>query len=68
MVSKIVSGGQTGVDRAALDFAITRGMLTAVFAPKGDDQRAEGFLMHTSLLTQINLLSRYSPYWILPIA
>jgi hypothetical protein len=27
MISKIVSGGQTGADRAALDWAIRRGAL-----------------------------------------
>src|SRR3954447_2385050 len=35
MVSKIVSGGQTGVDRAALDFAIRRGIPHGGYCPKG---------------------------------
>jgi predicted Rossmann-fold nucleotide-binding protein len=35
MISKIVSGGQTGVDRAALDFAIRRGITHGGFCPKG---------------------------------
>ena len=34
-VKKIVSGGQTGVDRAALDFAIRRGIPHGGFCPKG---------------------------------
>ena len=33
--SKIISGGQTGVDRAALDFAIDRGIPYGGFVPKG---------------------------------
>ena len=32
---KIVSGGQTGVDRAALDFAIRRGIPHGGYCPKG---------------------------------
>ncbi|KKN58688.1 hypothetical protein LCGC14_0549800 [marine sediment metagenome] len=32
---KIISGGQTGVDRAALDFAREQGMETGGWAPKG---------------------------------
>src|SRR4029079_3163657 len=32
---KIVSGGQTGVDRAALDTAIARGVLYGGWCPKG---------------------------------
>jgi hypothetical protein len=35
MISKIVSGGQTGVDGAALDFAIARGIAHGGFCPKG---------------------------------
>lgn len=37
---RIISGGQTGVDRAALDFAIERGIPWGGWAPKG--WRAEG--------------------------
>ena len=36
---KIISGGQTGADRAALDFAIKRGLEHGGFCPKG--RRAE---------------------------
>ena len=35
MVKKIVSGGQTGVDRAALDFAIERSIPHGGWVPKG---------------------------------
>jgi hypothetical protein len=35
MVSKIVSGGQTGVDRAALDAAIKLGIAHGGWVPKG---------------------------------
>jgi hypothetical protein len=31
---KLISGGQTGVDRAALDFALERGIATSGFVPK----------------------------------
>lgn len=34
-VTKIVSGGQTGADRAALDFAITSGIAYGGWCPKG---------------------------------
>ena len=40
---KIVSGGQTGADRAALDFAIERGMPHGGWCPKG--RRAEDGLI-----------------------
>ncbi len=35
MLKKIVSGGQTGADRAALDFAIQRGIPHGGWVPKG---------------------------------
>lgn len=35
MITKIISGGQTGVDRAALDFAIRRGIPHGGYCPKG---------------------------------
>ncbi len=35
MLEKIVSGGQTGADRAALDFAIARGIPHGGWCPKG---------------------------------
>jgi Circularly permutated YpsA SLOG family len=35
MLSKIVSGGQTGADRAALDWAIERGVPHGGWCPKG---------------------------------
>jgi hypothetical protein len=39
---KIISGGQTGVDRAALDVAIERGISWGGWCPKGG--WAEDFL------------------------
>lgn len=39
MVEKVVSGGQTGVDRAALDTALERGISIGGWCPKG--RRAE---------------------------
>lgn len=35
MIAKIVSGGQTGADRAALDWAISRGIPHGGWCPKG---------------------------------
>ena len=35
MITKIVSGGQTGADRAALDVAIEEGILHGGWIPKG---------------------------------
>jgi len=35
MLSKIISGGQTGADRAALDFAIERGIPHGGWCPRG---------------------------------
>jgi hypothetical protein len=35
MIQKIISGGQTGADRAALDFAIERGIPHGGWIPKG---------------------------------
>ena len=35
MIQKIISGGQTGADRAALDFAIKRGIPHGGWIPKG---------------------------------
>jgi predicted Rossmann fold nucleotide-binding protein DprA/Smf involved in DNA uptake len=35
MIEKIVSGGQSGVDRAALDFAIERGIPHGGYCPRG---------------------------------
>lgn len=38
-IAKIISGGQTGADRAALDFSLENGIQTGGFVPKG--RRAE---------------------------
>ncbi|WP_420904713.1 putative molybdenum carrier protein [Candidatus Magnetaquiglobus chichijimensis] len=35
MFNRIISGGQTGVDRAALDFAMSRGIPVGGWCPKG---------------------------------
>ncbi|MDH3413519.1 MAG: putative molybdenum carrier protein [Gammaproteobacteria bacterium] len=39
MIERVVSGGQTGVDRAALDAALARGLACGGWCPKG--RRAE---------------------------
>jgi hypothetical protein len=35
MIKKIVSGGQTGVDRAGLDWAISNGIAHGCWCPQG---------------------------------
>jgi Circularly permutated YpsA SLOG family len=47
---KLISGGQTGVDRAALDVAIERGMEWGGWCPKGG--WAEDFLVPPGLLAR----------------
>jgi len=42
-IAKIISGGQTGVDRAALDFAISRGIAHGGWCPAGR-KAADGVL------------------------
>lgn len=44
MVTRVVSGGQTGVDRAALDWAIANGIEQGGWCPKG--RRAEDGVIH----------------------
>lgn len=44
LVKKVVSGGQTGVDRAGLDAAIELGLQTGGWVPKG--RRAEDGIIH----------------------
>ena len=51
MLKKIVSGGQTGADRAALDFAIDRGILHGGWCPKGR-LASDGRLDDRYLLTE----------------
>lgn len=50
-VRKIISGGQTGADRAALDFARERGMATGGFVPRG--RRAEDGPLPTERYPQL---------------
>ena len=45
VVEKIISGGQTGADRAALDFAIEHGIRHAGWCPKG--RIAEDGVIHS---------------------
>lgn len=56
---KIVSGGQTGVDRAALDAAIATGIAYGGWCPKGgwaeDLKRPPGLLAHYPLLKETPL-------------
>jgi hypothetical protein len=51
---ELISGGQTGVDRAVLDVAIARGMTYGGWCPKGG--WAEDFPMPPGLLTRYPLL------------
>ena len=51
VLSKIISGGQTGADRAALDWAIRRGVPHGGWCPKG--RKAEdGMIDHLYNLTE----------------
>ena len=54
---KIISGGQTGVDRAALDAAIELGLQYGGFCPKGR-QAEDGIISGKYNLTELNT-SRY---------
>ncbi|MBK9625418.1 MAG: putative molybdenum carrier protein [Rhodocyclaceae bacterium] len=54
---KIVSGGQTGVDRAALDWAMKHGLPHGGFCPKG--RRAEDGVLHEKYQLQETESSRY---------
>lgn len=55
-VRKIVSGGQTGVDRAGIDFAIAHGIDYGGWVPKGgiaeDMKVPPGLLAHYSMLQE----------------
>jgi hypothetical protein len=55
-ISRIVSGGQTGVDRAALDFARANGVTYGGWCPRGgwaeDHQRPPGLLRRYPLLRE----------------
>ncbi len=57
-IRKLVSGGQTGVDRAALDFAIEHGIPYGGWAPKGG--RAEDMSNPPGLLAVYPLLHEHS--------
>jgi hypothetical protein len=51
VITRIISGGQTGVDRAALDFAIASGLAHGGYCPKG--RRSEsGRIADTYNLTE----------------
>jgi len=45
-IEKIVSGGQTGADRAALDFAIENGIAHGGWCPRG--RKAENGLIDSA--------------------
>ncbi len=58
LIRKLVSGGQTGVDRAALDFAIEHGIPYGGWVPRGG--RAEDMLKPPGLLAVYPLLREHS--------
>lgn len=55
---KIVSGGQIGVDRAALDFALERGFEIGGWCPKG--RKAEDGTIHVRYLLEETPSEEYS--------
>jgi hypothetical protein len=60
MVKRIISGGQTGVDRAALDWAIEHGVQHGGYCPK--DRRAEdGRIPPNYQLTELPGASYFDP-------
>ena len=58
-ISKIISGGQTGVDQAALDAAIELGIRHAGFVPKGRLSEEFCNLKKKAVLT-INILDEFT--------
>jgi len=56
LISKIISGGQTGADQAALDFAIDRGIAHGGWVPKGRKTEG-GILPEKYLLTEMETTS-----------
>ena len=57
-IEKIISGGQTGVDRAALDVALELGISSGGWCPKG--RRAEDGPINTRYPLQETTSARYS--------
>ena len=59
VIEKIISGGQTGVDRAALDFAIDKGIPHGGWVPKG--RAAEDGQVPARYNMQEHIASGYPP-------
>ena len=57
-ITKIISGGQTGADRAALDWARERGIPHGGWCPKG--RRAEDGVIPYSYNLEENSISAYA--------
>src|SRR4051812_48813096 len=57
MISKIISGGQTGADRTALDFAIEHGIPHGGWCPKG--RKAEDGPIHERYQLQEHASDQY---------
>lgn len=57
-IAKLISGGQTGVDRATLDFGLRAGLLIGGWCPKG--RRAEDGTIPTRYPLQETPSPRYS--------
>jgi Circularly permutated YpsA SLOG family len=58
MFRKIISGGQTGADRAGLDFAIEQGLEHGGYVPRGrkaEDGRAVRFLAPKGAAMRLDL-------------
>ena len=59
MIEVIISGGQTGADRAALDFALERGFEIQGYCPRG--RRAEDGPLDTKYPLQETQSAAYAP-------
>src|ERR1700736_4477962 len=60
MLRKIISGGQTGADRAGLDFAIEKGLEHGGYVPRG--RKAEdGRIDDRYNLVELSIVSRANP-------
>jgi predicted Rossmann-fold nucleotide-binding protein len=71
MLTRVISGGQTGVDQAALRAAKTRGIATGGFAPKGWlTEKASWCSLYRvkTILGSFRYWRRHSSVYVVPIS